>query len=143
MDKHRAPSPDHARPRVVVQFDNQIIELIGAPKPVTKSLRWYCDVAIVAPVCRILAPGVAVPDAAGREQRCGPRHAVGAPPQPFEAENAARRCAVALPFVRQNAAATQCYRERRKTRNQKPARNTWRGAYMKGPQRSAHEVFRE
>ena len=118
MDKHRTAVPRHAGLCVVVDFNNQIIELIVAPQPVTGAVWRYRDVAIVAPVSWILAPGVARADSPPWEQRDRARHAVGAPPQPPEVKNAARRCAVAFPFVRPNAAATERYRKGNQARNQ-------------------------
>src|SRR5437588_9056182 len=64
MDEHRAAAPGHARPGVVINFDNKIIELIIAPEPVAGASGRDFDMPVVAPISRVLAPGVAGTDRA-------------------------------------------------------------------------------
>jgi hypothetical protein len=72
MDKHGAAPARGPGPRIVVDFDNEIIEVVGAAQAVPwftgRPLEW----AVVAPIGGVLAPGVQRTDAAGWQPRCGP-----------------------------------------------------------------------
>jgi len=74
-----APSGDAGSP-VVVNFNNEIIEVVGAAEPIS----WFSGRApersIVAPVGRVLAPCVQWTDAARRQPRQRPQLAIRPPP---------------------------------------------------------------
>ena len=111
VNEHRAAAAGNARPGVVVDFDNQIIEMVGAAQPVAGLSGRQPEGPIVAPVGRILAPGIVRPDSPDRQPRDRPRSAVGPPPQPHQPKPAARRCAVAFALVGQDAAAAERHRQ--------------------------------
>src|SRR6187401_3129568 len=76
VDEHRAAPPGHPRTCVMAYFNNEIIEMVCAPEPVTGAVSRYQHMAIVAPARRVLAPGVLRPDPARRECGRRPRAAV-------------------------------------------------------------------
>ena len=110
MDEDGASAPGHARPGIVIDFDHEIIEVIGAPQAITGGVRLAANRMIVAAITRILAPCVLDADGADRQQRFWPRTAIGPPPQPYKTETAARRCAIALAFVGLDALAPERHR---------------------------------
>ena len=58
MDEHRAAASLHARPRVVVELDDEIVEVVGAREAVGIAVGRKLDRLIVVAIGRILAPGV-------------------------------------------------------------------------------------
>jgi hypothetical protein len=58
MQEDCASAAGNARARVVVDFDNEIIEMIIPPQPVSSLSRRQPDRPVVAAVGRVLAPGV-------------------------------------------------------------------------------------
>lgn len=139
MDEDRAAAPGDARACVVVNFDNQIIELIITPKTVAGIPPGKQNVAVVAPVVRVFAPGVLRADSARRKGGGRPRQAIRPPPQPQQPESAARRCAITFALVGQNAAAPQRDRKRLRTGDQHGARACGGGfAHVNGAERSPH-----
>lgn len=118
MDEHRAAAPGDARARVVIDLDNEIVEMIVAPEPVAGLIRPAPERSVVAPIRRVLAPGIVLPDRSDRKHRFRPRRAVGPPPQSPQPERSARRCAVALAFVGQNTSAPERDRDRQQARCQ-------------------------
>ena len=58
MDEHGAAPPGHARPRVVVDFHNDIIEMVISVKAVARRTGPAFDRAVVVAVGGILRPGV-------------------------------------------------------------------------------------
>ena len=134
--KTALPRRGRPRPRVVVDFDNQIIEMIVPAEPVAGRTRRYRDGAIVAPVVGVLAPGVTCGDLAQGKRRRGPRIAVGAPPQPRAAgtRRAAlrRRPPVCSPECRRGRGRPETRAARRQPAAGARARG---GAHAKGPQR--------
>src|ERR1700752_1432337 len=107
MQEYRAAAAGYPRACVVVDFDNEIIEMILPPEPVAGLTGRHLDRPVVAAVGGVLAPGVGARDASDRQHGGRPRMAVSAPPEPNRAERAARGAAVALPLVRQNAASPE------------------------------------
>lgn len=107
MDEHGATPAGDPRPCIVVDFDNKIIEIVGAAQAVS----WFTgrppEGPIVAPVGGVLAPSVRRTDAPGGQARLGPQAAVPAPPQSDGAKAAARSAAVALALVGSDARAAE------------------------------------
>jgi len=120
VHEHGAAASGDPRPGVVIQFDDKIVEMIGALEPVARLLRLKPDRLIVMAVAGVLAPAVVAPNATHRQLRPWPRHAVGAPPHPPQPEGAARRAAVALALVGPDAAAAEGDRKGKRS-DQQPA----------------------
>ena len=66
MNENGAAAILYARARVVIDFDDEIVEMIVALEPIADTRRGKLDRAIVAAVVRVLAPGVVLADAAYR-----------------------------------------------------------------------------
>jgi hypothetical protein len=64
VDEYRTAASGDPGPRIVVDLDNQIVESIGAPEPITWFIGRAPESAIVAPVGRIFTPSVGGADAA-------------------------------------------------------------------------------
>src|SRR4051794_8702126 len=99
MDEDGAAASLNAGPRVVVEFDDEIIRVVGAGQPIRIAGGRELDGPIVMAVGGILAPGIVLFDTPRRQQRRRSRVALGAPPQPLKPERAARRAAVAFALV--------------------------------------------
>ena len=108
MQEYSAAAARNARPSVVVDFDNEIIEAIGTPQPVAWFIGRPVEGPVVPSIGRIFAPGVVGPDPPDRQQGARPRQAVGSPPQPNRMKLAGRRRAVAFPLGRFDAGPAQC-----------------------------------
>src|SRR5215510_4979633 len=121
MQEHGAAATGNAGPRVVIDLDDQVVEPVVAPEPVAWLIGRAAEWAVVAAVGCILAPGHGGVDADGRQSRCGLWAAVRTPPQPSEAEPAARRGPVAFALVGPDTGATQHDRDREVAREQHPA----------------------
>src|SRR5262249_55498881 len=111
MNEHRAPAIGDARPRIVLELDDQVVQVIVAPKPVPWRLGRKSYGPIVAAVSGVFTPGVIPADRAQRQGRARLRHAIAAPPHAAEAEAPARRGTVAFPFVCLDACATERHRK--------------------------------
>ena len=108
MDEHRAAAPGDPGSRVVVYFYNKIIELIVATEPVAGRVRRYPDRLVVAPVVRVLAPGVlavdpARPGGGGRPRARGRRATTAARAGKFRA-GSRRRLRACWPKCRRGRA---------------------------------------
>ena len=95
MDEHGAAPAGDAGPRVVVDFDEEVVEVVVAPEPVAWFIGRAPERPVVAPVGRVLAPGVAgrcgapaAASAAGNwrsarhHSRSGRKRPRGVPPSP-------------------------------------------------------------
>jgi len=120
MDEDRATAPGDARPGIVVDLDNEVVERVGAGEPVGAAFLCHGYRPVIAPVRGILAPAVVRLNPPGRQQGRWPRVAVGAPPQPVRMKAAARRRAVTLALVGFNAAASERHRQGQRTGDQPP-----------------------
>jgi len=80
MDKHGAAAASHARPGVVIDFDEDVVESIIAPKPVAWFIGRPPERAVIAAVGRIFGPGVGTTDTARRQRRRRARQPISAPP---------------------------------------------------------------
>jgi len=108
MKEDGAAAAGHARPRVMVDFDDQIVEGIVPAKAVAWFIGRPAECLVIAAVRGVLAPGVVVPYPAHRQQRSRPSQAIGPPPQADGVKPARRRATVALAFERLDAGAAQC-----------------------------------
>ncbi len=120
MKKYRAAAPGNPRAAIVINFYNQIIEMVLARKPVPGAAGRHLDASIVARVGRILAPGVIWSDPPYRQPSGRPRAAFRVPPQANKTETAARGRPIALPLVRQNAAPAESDRKNMRTGGEQP-----------------------
>src|SRR5690348_15556980 len=110
MQEHGAAAAGDARAGVVVDFDDEIIEMVLARQPVTGPIVDQTDGPIVTAVPRVLAPGIFGPDRPHRQIGLRPGMAVGAPPQLQRTVRAPWGAAIALPLVGEDAAAAKCHR---------------------------------
>src|SRR5438445_3003748 len=110
MQEHGAAAAGYPWAGVVIDFNDEIVEMVLARQPVAGLVADQTNGLIVVAVSRVLAPGVFGPDRPDRQIGPRPRMAVGAPPQLQRIVRAPRGAAIALPFVGQDAAATKCHR---------------------------------
>ena len=118
MHENRAAASGDTRPRVVIDLDDEIVEMILAPEPVAGFIGPALERTIIAPVGGILAPGVVRSNRPDRQLRPRPRGAIGAPPEPPQLEQAARRATVAFALVGLNPSAPERYRDGEGARDQ-------------------------
>ena len=121
MDKDGAAPAGNARPPIVVDLDDHVVEAIVAPEPVAGLPGGAPERPVVTPVRRVFAPGNRGIDAKNREPRRRAGAAIRPPPQPPQAKAAARRCAVALALVRPDAGAAKDDRDRERAGEQEAA----------------------
>ena len=107
MDENGAAAAGHARPGIVVDFDDYVVEAVAAAEPVAWFIGRAPEAVVIAPVVRVLAPGIVRADAADRQQCPRPRQAIGAPPQPHWQKSAARGAAVAFALIGLDAGAAE------------------------------------
>jgi hypothetical protein len=105
MNENGAATASDSRARVVVNFDDEIVELVFTRQPITLSVRRYLDWPIVSAITRIFTPTVGGAYSLRRQRRDRTRVPIGAPPQSREPECAARRTAVAFTFICLDAAS--------------------------------------
>lgn len=121
MNEDRAAAAGHARPRVVIQFDEQIVEMVVAPKSVAGFRMCARERPVVTTVGGLLAPGVVPPNGANRQSRFGARQAIGPPPYPRQTKAAARRRSIAFTFVGADASTPERHRHRAAVESQDTA----------------------
>src|SRR5580704_2464643 len=110
VDEHRASKPGDARPCIVIDLDDKIIEMIRAPQAIAGCVGRAADWAIVGTVAGVFTPGVVRRNSANRQQCSRRRAAICAPPKPHETKAPAWRGAVALTLVRLDAGPAERYR---------------------------------
>ncbi len=108
MQEYSAAVTGNARPSVVVNFDNEIIQAVATPQPVAWFIGRPVEGPVVPSIGRIFAPGVVGPDPPDWQQGARPHQAVGPPPQPNWMKLPGRRRAVAFPLGRFDAGSAQC-----------------------------------
>lgn len=105
MNENGAATFCDARTRVVIDFDDEIVEPVFTRQPIALSVRRYFDWPVIAAIVRIFAPAVSGVYPL-RRQRCdGTRVPICTPPQSQEPEHAAGRTAVAFTFICLDAAS--------------------------------------
>src|SRR5438128_5567073 len=107
MNEDGAAPTRHARARVMIDLDDEIIELIVPPQAVAAVIGRALEGTVVAAIGGIFTPSKGRINASGRQQCRRVRMAIRAPPQADEAKAAARRRAITLEFVGANAAAAE------------------------------------
>jgi hypothetical protein len=107
VDEHGATAASDPRPGIVVNLHDEVVEMILPPQPIARRSIGTPNRPVVAPVGRVLAPGVRRANPSHRQTRAGPRAAVGPPPNAQRAEAAAWGCPVAFDFIRLDAAAPE------------------------------------
>jgi hypothetical protein len=107
VEEYGAAAVRDSRPRVVVELDDDVVEAVVAPQPIAPRLLRQSDRPVVAPVGRILAPGIGSADRPNRQKRARPRTAIRPPPHPSRAKPSLRRGAIAFPFVGANAGSPE------------------------------------
>ena len=112
MHENSAAAAGDARPGVVVQLDDEVVEMVGALEPVARIIGVKPNRLIVMAVARVFAPAVAGTDGPQRQLRARPRAAIRPPPHPAQTKGAARCAAVAFALVRPDAAAAERHRQR-------------------------------
>jgi hypothetical protein len=105
MDEYGAAPPSDAWPRIMIELDDHVIEMIGAPKAIARCVGLRANRLIVSAVVRLFAPGINETYPPRGQQRAGVRAAIRAPPQPHQAKLAAGRGAVAFALVGADAGA--------------------------------------
>ena len=118
MHEHGAASACHPGAGVVVDFDDEIVEVVGPPKAVAAVGGCPSKRAVIPSVGGILAPGEVGGDAVGGQQRLRMPVAIGPPPQADQPKSAPRGRAVALEFVGADTPSAEHDRERQRTREQ-------------------------
>src|SRR4051812_49021835 len=121
MEEYRASVAGDPRAPIVIDFDNQIIEMVLADKAVPGIAGRQFDALVIAPVGRVLAPGVVRRNPPHGEPCRGLWPPFGVPPDADEAETPTRRRAVAFPLVCQNTAAAERDRKNLRSGNEQPA----------------------
>jgi hypothetical protein len=111
MDEHRAAAAGNAGPRVMINLDNEIVEMILTRQAIGSRMGADLDGLIVMAIGGVFTPAVRRSDALCRERgkwTCVP---VRTPPEPAEAERAARGAAITFAFVGLNSAASERHRQ--------------------------------
>ncbi len=108
MQEYSAAAAGNTRPSVMVDFDDEIVEAVGAPQPVAWFIGRPVEGTVVPSIGRVFAPGVVGSDPPDRQQGARPRQAVGSPPQPNRTKLPGRCRAVAFPLGRFDAGPAQC-----------------------------------
>ena len=62
MDEHGAATAGYPGPGVVVDLDDEVVEVVVAPEAIAWFIGRAAERPIVAPICRVLAPGIGAPD---------------------------------------------------------------------------------
>ncbi len=118
MDEDGAAAPCHARADIVVDLDDEVVEVVGAPKAVGARGAGELDRPVVASIGRLLAPAVIRPRDADGQRGARPRASIRTPPDPDRVEKPARGCPVPFALVRLNAAAAEGHRNGQAAREQ-------------------------
>lgn len=118
VDENRTAAPCYAGPRVVIDLDNNVVESVIAPQPISWFIGRPTKEAIVASVGWILAPGIGAANGADRKQCPRSRQTVGSPPQPHRPECAPWGTAIAFPLIRLDAGTAEGHRDQQVTRAQ-------------------------
>src|SRR5439155_1450896 len=107
MNDDGAAPTRHARARVMVDLDDEIVEVIVPPEAVAAVIGRALERTVVAAIGGIFTPSKGRINASGRQQCRRVRMAIRAPPQADEAKAAARCRAITLEFVGAKSAAAE------------------------------------
>jgi hypothetical protein len=107
VNEDGAAAPRRARPRIVVDFDDKIIEFVIAAKPIAwftgRPVKW----PVIAAVGWVLAPSVVEADRTHRQECSRPSQTIGPPPQPDWTKPPGGRAAVAFALIGLDSGATE------------------------------------
>ncbi len=121
VNEHGAAAAGDARPGVMVDLDDDVVERVGAGEAVAGGAGRKPDRAVVAAVPRVLAPAVRRTDRAARQQHRGPVGAVVPPPYPQRPKASRRGGAVPFALVRLDAGPAERHRDPQWPRGDPPA----------------------
>lgn len=80
MNEDSAAASGYARPGVVIELDDKVVEMIVAPEPVARLSGGPDDMAVIRPVGRVFTPRVTRVDWARRQSGSGTPQPILAPP---------------------------------------------------------------
>ncbi len=112
VNEDGAAAPRYARSRIVVDFNDKIVEIVVATQPVAWFIGRPMKRPVIAAVGRVLAPSVVEADRAHGQECPRPSQTIGPPPQPDRMKSAGRSAAVALALVGLDPAAAERYPQR-------------------------------
>jgi hypothetical protein len=110
VDENRAAAAGNARPGIMIELDNEVVEMIRPPKSVAGTAFRQQYGPVVPSIQRIFTPAVILPDTPDRKQRFRTDGAVGPPPEPPGPKPAARGSAVPLVFIGPDSRAAESNR---------------------------------
>jgi hypothetical protein len=108
MDENGAAPAGHARSRIVVDLNDEIVKAIVPPQAVAWFIGRPVERPVVAPVVWVFAPGVVRPDSSNGQERVRAAQSIGPPPQPNRAEPANGSRAVTFPLRCLGTGSSQC-----------------------------------
>jgi len=111
VDEYGAAPARNARPSIVIELDDEVIEVIVAPEAIAWFIGRPDERTIVSPVCRRLAPSVVAADTPHRQRSPRPRLAISPPPNPHRRESSARGATITFALIRFDAAAAKRNRQ--------------------------------
>jgi hypothetical protein len=111
MDEHCAAAPRHPRAIVVVDFDDQVVQIVLAHQPVARLASLSNHRTIIPSITGIFAPGIRVANRPDRKRGLRAGDSVLSPPQALQAKAAARGPAIALELIGHDAGSAQGDRE--------------------------------
>src|SRR5579871_662818 len=112
MKKHCAAATGNRGPRVVIDLDDEIVEVVVTRQPVAAAVAAKFQWPVVMAAGGVFAPGVVGTNRADGQKCLRPWRAVGAPPQSLRPERPLWGAAVALALVGDDSAAPQGNRDR-------------------------------
>jgi hypothetical protein len=118
MEEHGAAAAGNAGTPVVVNFYNDIIEMIGACEAVPGHFARSFYRAVVISVRGVFRPGVVTADLPQRQQSSRCRPAVSPPPDADRMKFSAWRAPIALAFIGDNAGPADRRRNGSSSRNE-------------------------
>jgi hypothetical protein len=107
VNEHCAASPGYPRPRIVIDFDDEVVKMIGTSQVVAGCIDGPLHRAIIPSIGGILAPGIIWRNAPDGEQGARRWTAVSSPPQSDQTKATARRCAIAFALIGLNAGSAE------------------------------------
>ena len=110
VNENRAAAARDPRTAVVIELDNQVVEVIGAPEAIARLVRAAPDCTIVPTIGGVLDPRIVAPNGAHWQQCARTGQPVRAPPEPYQPERAAGCRAIAFPLVGRNPGAAERHR---------------------------------
>lgn len=111
MEEDRAAPPTDARAKVPIEYADHVVKTVVAPHGLVARRGGKPDRAVVSAVARVFAPAVVRAHGLREKRRTRAGKAIAPHDQPFEAEPAGRRRAVAFPFQVGDSASAKCARE--------------------------------